>query len=148
MINGRPRRIHLKKGAESAYDEGRAGATVTPGMLIKLNSGAAYIPHDAANVVAARQFAIEDPLQGNTIDDNYASGDLVRFVHALPGDHILGILKSGVTITTGTRLASDGAGSLQAADTDSDAIAVALEDRDANDTDITLEDRRIRVEIL
>lgn len=148
MINGRPRRIHLKKTSDPQYDEGRAGATITPGMLIKLNNANAYIPHNAADVVAARQFALEDALQGKTIDNNYASGDLVRFVHALPGDHVLGILEAGQNVQDGTRLTSNGAGELQAADTDSDAICVALEDRDASATGVTLEARRIRVEII
>lgn len=117
-------------------------------MLIKLNNAGVYVPHDASGVVAARKFAIEDALQGNTIDDAYASGDLVRFVHALPGDHILGILAAGQNVQDGTRLVSDGAGSLIAGDTDSDAVATALEDRDASATDQSLEARRIRIEVI
>lgn len=148
MINDRPRRIHLKKTSDPQYDEGRAGGVITPGMLIKLNNSGVYVAHNASGVVAARQFALEDALQGKTIDDNYASGELVRFVHALPGDHILGILAAGQNVQDGTRLVSDGLGSLIAGDTDSDAVCVALEDRDASATDQSLEARRVRVEVI
>lgn len=148
MINDRPRTIHLTKRGESGYDEGRAGATVTPGMLIALNASGVYVPHATADGPAATTFAIEDALQGNTIDDNYASGDLVRMVHVLPGDHVLAILEAGQTVTDGQKLTSNGAGFLQLGDSDSDAVAVALEDRDASASDVTLEDRRIRVRIL
>ena len=148
MINDRPRRIHLKKTSDPQYDEGRAGGAITPGMLIKLNNASTYVAHSSSGVVAARQFALEDALQGKTIDDAYASGDLVRIIHALPGDHVLGILQAGQNVQVGTRLVSGGDGTLIAGDADSDAIAVALEDRDASDTAPTLEDRRIRVEII
>lgn len=148
MINGRPRRIHLTKGVESRYEEGRAGAVITPGMLIALNSSGVYVPHATADSIAERNFAIEDALQGNTIDDNYASGDLVRFIIAGRGDVVLAILEAGQNVTDGALLASDGTGGLQAAAADSDAVAVALEDRDASASAATLEDRRVRVRIL
>jgi hypothetical protein len=148
MINDRPRVIHLTKRAESGYDEGRAGATITPGMLIALNSSGVYVPHASADAIASPTFAIEDALQGNTIDDNYASGDLTRMIHAVTGDHVLAILEAGANVTDGTKLTSNGAGYLQSGDADSDAVAVALEDRDASASDVTLEERRIRVRIL
>jgi hypothetical protein len=148
MINDRPRRIYLKKTSDPQYDEGRAGAVITPGMLIKLNNAGVYVPHNVSGQVAARQFALEDALIGKTIDDNYASGDLVRFTHHLPGDHVLAILQAGQNVQDGTRLVSGGDGTLIAGDTDSDAIAVALEDRNAAATDQSLEARRIRVEII
>lgn len=146
MINDRPRRIHLVKGVESRYEEGRAGATITPGMLIALSSTGVYVPHSVATGNAERNFALEDALQGKTIDDNYASGDLTRFIIAGRGDVILGLLKAGQNVANGALLNSDGAGCLQAGTTN--PIAVALEARDASDSAVTTEDRRVRVRIL
>ena len=146
MINGRPRRIHLTKGVESRYEEGRAGAAITPGMLIALNNAGAYVPHAAADGAAQKAFALEDALQGKTIDNNYESGDLVRFIIAGPGDHILAILEAGANVADGALLSSNGAGYLQASA--GNPVAVALEDRDASASDVTLEDRRIRVRML
>jgi len=146
--NGRPRRIHLKKGGESVYEEGRAGATIMPGMLIALTSSATYIPHGTQDVVAEVNIAIEDALQGKSIDDHYVSGDLVRFVIPLRGDVVLAILEAGQNVTDGQLLTSNGAGYVQAASNDSDSILVALEDRNANDTGAVIDDQRIRCRVL
>jgi hypothetical protein len=117
-------------------------------MLIALNNAAAYVPHATADGPAQKAFAIEDALQGHSIDDNYSSGDLVRFVIAGPGDHVLGILEAGATVTDGALLASNGAGLLQAPGSGESAVCVALEDRDGTLDSGSLTARRIRVRIL
>jgi hypothetical protein len=147
--NGRPRRIHLKKGAESVYEEGRAGATIMPGMLIALNSSAVYVPHSVADGGSEVNIAIEDALQGKTIDDAYASGDLVRFVIPVRGDVVLALLEAGQNVQDGTKLVSNGAGYVQAQTSeDADSILIALEDRNANDTGAVIDDQRIRCRVL
>jgi hypothetical protein len=147
--NGRPRRIHLTKGAESRYEEGRAGATIMPGMLIALNSSAVYVPHPTADGGSEVCIALEDALQGRTIDDAYASGELVRFIIPVRGDVVLALLEAGQNVTDGTKLVSNGAGYVQAqTGEDADAILVALEDRNANDTGAEIDDQRIRCRVL
>jgi hypothetical protein len=147
--NERPRRIHLKKGGESVYEEGRAGATIMPGMLIALNSSAVYIPHNVSAGGAEVNIAIEDALQGKTIDDAYVSGDLVRFVIPLRGDVVLAILAPGQNVQDGTKLVSNGAGYVIAqTGEDPDAVLIALEDRNANDTGAVITDQRIRARVL
>ncbi len=147
---GRPRRIHLKKGAESVYEEGRAGATIMPGMLIGLDASTeTYIPHGTADGGAECCVALEDALQGNTIDDAYASGDLVRFIIPVRGDVVLLLLEAGANVTAGTKLVSNGAGYVQAeTGDDEDALFVALEDRNANETGAVINDQRIRARVL
>jgi hypothetical protein len=117
-------------------------------MLISLNGSGVYVPHAVADGPAARAFAIEDALQGKTIDDNYASGDLVRFIIALPGDHVLGILETGANVADGALLASNGAGLLQVPGAGESAVCVALEDRDGTLDSGSLTARRIRVRVL
>lgn len=147
--NGRPRRIHLKKGGESVYEEGRAGATIMPGMLIALTSTATYIPHNVADGGSEVNIAIEDALQGKTIDDAYATGDLVRFVIPLRGDVVLAILEAGQNVADGDKLVSNGAGYVQKiTGEDADAILVSLEDRNANDTGAVITDQRVRCRVL
>lgn len=150
MINGRPRRIHLKDASGgSAYEEGRAGATITPGMLIALNNAGTYVPHATADGPAEVNFALEDALIGKTIDDNYAIGDLVRFTQPRRGDVVLAILHHYSNVQDGDFLSSSGNGCVKkASGGDDSAILVALEDRNASDTDSTLEDRRIRARVL
>lgn len=148
MINNRPRRIHLTKGAESRYEEGRAGSPITPGQLIAIadDDSGDYVPHSTADGKASPIFALEDALQGNTIDDNYNTGDLVRMIIAVSGDHILAILPPGSNVKIGDLLGSDGAGYVKPSTTG--AFAAALEDRDASSSDADMEDRRIRIRIL
>lgn len=154
MINNRLRRIHLKKVGESAYEEGRAGATITPGMLISINNANTYVPHPTAASPAEAIFAIEDALSGipgqggKTIDNNYASGDLVRMVIPQRGDHVLGILQQGQNVQLGAHLVSAGDGTLKAAATASvEYIGTAMEDRNASGTAASLEARRLSVRI-
>jgi len=154
MINGRPRRIHLKKTGESAYSEGRAGGTIYPGELIELTNQGLYRGNTNTDGPSEIIFAIEDALagasggsKGKTIDDPYQSGDLVRYIIPQRGDHVLALLPVGVTVKTGDRLTSNGTSLVHVANTDSDFIAVALEDRDTTHTDATMENRRIKVRV-
>lgn len=153
MANIRPRRIHIQKYGEGAYEEGRAGGTILPGELITLGANGLYANNITADGPVETIFAIENALAGNPgsggfgIDDQYVSGDLVRMVIPQRGDHILGLLAPGSNVKTGDHLDSNGSGMLKVANTDSDFVAVALEDRDASSSAATLTDRRIRVRI-
>lgn len=120
-----------------------------PGMLIALNSSSVYVPHPTADGGAEVNIALEDALQGKTIDDAYASGELVRFAQPRRGDVVLLLLEAGQNVQDGTKLVSAGAGYVQAqTGEDADAFAVALEDRNANETGAVIDDQRIRARIL
>ncbi len=96
------------------YDEKVAAGAITPGHLIKLDTAGKVVVHSTAFGGGECMFAIEDSFQGKTIDDAYASGDLVR-IH-LPSnlDEIYALLGgTGGTAAIGSVLASKADGTLQ-----------------------------------
>lgn len=106
--------IKLKKYSD-VIEEFVAGAAITPGMLVALNASGAVIPHNAADGNAIPMFALEDELQGKTIDNAYAAGDPVQVWVAGRGDIVNAI--AGAAITAGDFLVSDGTGKLKPAGT-------------------------------
>lgn len=128
------------------HEEGRAAATITPGMLLAQNSSGNIIPHGVAGGPAERMFALEDALQGNGIDVNYASGDLVAIGVQGQGDVVFAILNAGENVTPDEFLTSNGDGTLKVASGTDARIAVALEAMDLSQTGDA--DTRIRVRIL
>ena len=139
-----PKRIHLK--GSGRHEEGVASvASIKPGHLIALDSANQLVPHPTAAGYAEKAFAIEDALQGKTIDDSYARLDVVSYVIAQPGDVIYAWLSNGETITVGEYLESNGNGELQAASAGV-AIAVALEAVDTSDSESP--ESRIKVRVL
>ena len=102
--------IKLKKYSD-VIEEFVAGAAITPGMLVALNASGAVIPHGEAAGNAIPMFALEDELQGKTIDDAYAAGDPVQVWVAGRGDIVNAI--AGAQIAAGDFLVSDGTGKLK-----------------------------------
>ena len=104
--------IKLKKYSD-VIEEFVAGATITPGMLVALNASGAVIPHGEAAGNAIPMFALEDELQGKTIDidDAYAAGAPVQVWVAGRGDIVNAI--AGAQIAAGDFLVSDGTGKLK-----------------------------------
>lgn len=105
-----PKTIMLKGNLEDAYEEGRAGGAITPGDQIMLNSAGALVVHGTAGGVGELLFAMEDALQGKTIDNAYASGDLVRYWKPKRGNEIYARLKAGEVVVIGDKLISGGDG--------------------------------------
>ena len=140
----RPTRIQLI--GEGRQEEGRAAAVIKPGMLIAQNSAGALIPHGVAGGPAERAFALEDPLQGNGIDDDYAIGDLVTYGVQGQSDVVFAFLAAGEHCTPNEFLTSNGDGTLKVAGGTDARIAVPLEELDLSDTDS--EDTRVRCRIL
>lgn len=140
-----PKRIVLTGGCRP--EEGEAAATITPGMLIARNSSNLLVPHASVGGWAERLYACEDALQGNTIDDNYASGDWVTAVLAEPGDVIYGLLKAGENADPSEFLMSSGDGTLKVATSTNQRVAVAMEAVDNSESGTTTP-ARIRVRII
>lgn len=140
----RPTRIQLK--GEGVFEEGRAAAIITPGMLVTLNSSGNVIPHATAGGRAEKAFALEDALQGRGIDDNYAVNELVAYAIQSPGDVVFAWLAAGETAAPGSLLSSNGDGTLQVVAGTETAVGVALEARDNSDTSSL--NARLRVRIL
>ncbi len=137
-------RIHLRGGG--IHEEAVAAATITPGMLLAQDSAGKVIPHGTAGGWAEKAFALEDALQGKTIDDNYTTGNTVGFVIAQPGDIVYAWLSGGENADTSEFLTSNGDGTLKVATSTDIRVAVAMEAVDASDSNDVNE--RIKVRIL
>jgi len=121
--------IKLKKYSD-VIEEYTAGGTILPGMLLLYSANDTVIAHnDDAPVNCVPMFALEDALQGNDIDDTYASGDPVQCWIAGRGDEVYAILEDGAHIEIGEYLESNGAGYLQKY-TSGKAVGYALEHLD------------------
>jgi len=97
----------------NSFFEADAAAAITPGHLVELDSSGDVQPHSTAKGNAAKQFAIEDALQGNGITDAYSADDVVRVWTPQPGDVVNALLSDGETAVIGTFLESNGDGTLQ-----------------------------------
>lgn len=136
--------------------EATASGITTPGHLVQRDSAGKVKPHASAGQPVAAMFAIEDELQGNTIDDNYAVGALVQYKMFLPGDEVWAFLKDGESVAIGDKLQSGGDGTLIKYVADS-ALAVeypasivgeALEALDMSDSSLAdPASNRIKIEI-
>lgn len=139
-----PKRIHLL--GSGRHEEAIAGGAITPGMLIKLDSAGEVVVHATQGGPAEKLFALEDALQGNSIDDAYATDDLVGYVAASPGDVVYAYLDVGENVVIGDLLVSAGNGSLEKRTSTYIALAIALEALNLSDSEHAA--GRIRVRIL
>lgn len=140
--------IKLKKYSDVVIEK-VAGGTITPGMILELQSAGTVRAHNTAggNVVPV-MVALEDELQGKGIDDNYTSTNPVQIWIPHAGDVFYGILADGETIVKGDLLESKGDGTLRKYTDASDdqprcLVGVALEAVDTSDT--ATETERIQV---
>ena len=100
--------------------EALAYAAIGPGELLKFNdSDALILNSDSAGTVPVNKLvAVESPiastLSSAAIDQDYSSGDTVRYLVPLPGAVLNMWLASGENVAKGAALTSDGAGALEA----------------------------------
>jgi len=139
-----PKRIHLL--GSGRHEEAVAAGAIRPGDLLKTNSDGEVVVHASAGGYAERNFALEDALQGNGIDDNYAADDLVSIVNGAPGDVIYAWLSWGENVAIGDLLVSNGDGALKKLTSTDKPIAVALDTLNLADSESA--DERIRVRLL
>jgi len=142
----------ILKDYVGVFLEKNAAEALYPGRMIELDSNDEVQMHSSAAGVAVPMFAIEDALQGNGIDDQYASGDPVQTWIPNRGDEVYAILADGENVSIGDFLSSAGDGGLQGGTTE--PVGVALEALDLSgssgeETSGTLGfDKRIKVRIL
>jgi hypothetical protein len=124
--------IQIKNFGGVLYEERIAAeAGIKPGMLCKVNSAGKVIKHDSAGGKVENLIAIEDSLQGKTVDDAYAINTPVRLVWFRPGEEFHGLADGGTNITLGEQVCSAGNGMHRSASDSGSytayANAVALE---------------------
>lgn len=141
----KPKRIHLL--GSGRHEEDTAAEAITPGHLLATNSEGRVLKHNVAGGRAEAKFALEDALQGRTIDDAYATGELVASVQADKGDVVYAWLAEGEHATPDEFLTSNGDGTLKVVTGTDHAIAKAMEEVDASDSGAE-GDNRIKVRVL
>lgn len=103
--------VKVKKYSD-VIEEYVAAAAITPGMLLEYTVDREVQPHSEADGTAIPMFALEDELQGNDIEDDYAIDDPVQVWIAGRGDQVRAILADGETVAIGEYLVSHGDGYL------------------------------------
>jgi hypothetical protein len=111
------------KNYTNVFTENTAAAAITPGMLIELTSSGTVRKHNSANTFAMPMFALENYLEGKTIEDAYATGDQVQVWVPGRGDEVYALLADGFNIAIGDALTSNGGGFLKKSDTDFQSYA-------------------------
>lgn len=135
------RTIKLKKYLD-IIEEKPAGGAITPGALVQFTATDTVTVHSTAGGVAMPAFALEDELQGNTINDAYAADDPVQVWIAQAGEQVYALAEVGATITPGLFLESAGDGTLQPLSTGV-AVAQALAAPESVDAP-----RRLKIRVL
>jgi len=132
-------RIHSKGDfRQEEADAGEAG--IYPGMLVCLNSSGDLVKHANEGGRAERALAMEDALQGKTVDDVYTSGNVATYGLFVPGSEGNALIKAGSDLSIGTELISDGAGRLipladiSSGETADQIIAISMADLDLTGT--------------
>lgn len=111
------------------YEEAVANAALTPGHLIEVMSTGKVRKHATEGVTCVKRFAVEDALQGKTIDDAYAADDVVGFIIPEPGDQVNALLTPGDNYAKGDKLYSKGDGTLTKTSAVSGKVALAEVDQ-------------------
>lgn len=126
--------------------EYNAAATISPGHLVEITSGGKVQKNSTASSVATeRMWAVEDELQGNTLADDYSSGDNVLVRSFVMGAEVFVFLQGGSTaVKQGDFLESAGDGTLKSGSTG--PVAVAMEDKDLSASGTA--DARIKARVL
>tara|TARA_R110002167_G_scaffold46072_4_gene137798 strand:- start:167 stop:607 length:441 start_codon:yes stop_codon:yes gene_type:complete len=125
--------IVLKSSGYGHHDEGTADAAISPGECIQLAADGKYDPAHktkAESIKGDLLIATEDGLQGKTVTNAYASGDVVFFYIPCSGDHINVLIKSGENINISDNILVEGGGSglfIEAAGTEAAYQLTALD---------------------
>lgn len=118
MASSTPNVIALTLNRDHApLFDAKSAAAIAPGELVEKNSSGLLILHATAGGNAYPWIADYNPFAAtNTtpaIDQDWASGDYVRYYRALPGEEFYMWLKAGENASIDSPLESDGAGALK-----------------------------------
>ena len=148
----------IVKNYSNVFEELEANAAITPGHLVELMSTEKIRVHATSAGNALPMFALEDELQGNGIDDDYAAEDQVRVWIPGRGDIVYALLANGETAVIGSFLESNADGTLKVytADLASDDVTIyplqivgqAIEAVDMSGSSGVDPDGRIKVRIV
>ena len=97
---------------------------IEPGMLVMLDSSGKAAPHDTEGGRAERMVALEDGLQGKSVDDDYEDGNIVTIAISAQHSEFNMIMTGGESISIGEELISAGDGKLMARDNATSGVTV------------------------
>jgi len=108
------KRIH-SKGPFTQEEYKAAEAGIYPGMQVQLNSDGEVELHDNSGgaVGDEKMFAIEDQLQGKTVDDVYADNSIVTVILPYKGCEINMLLADGESVVPGDKIMAGGDGTVK-----------------------------------
>ena len=109
------RKILLRDSGNGSaqFDERPAETIITPGMLVQYNANDKVVVQDTADATDVELlFALEDNLQGRTIDDDYAVDDLCKYCAVKSGDQVYAIASEAIAV--GDRVGANGDGKVKA----------------------------------
>lgn len=146
--------IKLKKYLD-VINEYPAGGAINPGMLVSITATGTVLANSEAGGVCEKLFALEDELQGRTIDDAFKQGEPIQCWNAVTGEEVYAWLADGEDAQQGDILVSAGNGALEvgagvstAVDLFQYPIAIALEAVDMSSSTGADPSGRIKVRIL
>jgi len=133
-------------------EEEEAASAISPGHLCEQISDGTIQVHSTEGGYAMHRYAEVSALEGNTLTDDYADGELVSLNIELPGNEIQAFLKAGESVDIGDKLISAGDGTLiengneSSGVTVNQIIAVAREAEDLSGSGAV--DTLIRVQLM
>ena len=143
--------VKLKKYLDIVEEFQRGPSEIKPGHLVDINSDGKAIPHGAADGNALAMFALEDELQGNTVNDAYAEeDDPVQVWVPNRGEIVYAIVADAEDPAVGAYVSSNGDGTLKTygspatADDNNVIVGQVIESKNTEDYD----DHRVKVRIL
>ena len=104
--------VKIKKYSD-VIEEFAAAAALYPGMLIELTSAGTVQKHSTDDGNVLPMFALEDELQGKSLQDVFATGDRVQCWIPYRGDIVYALLEDGQNVAIGDELTSSGNGLLK-----------------------------------
>lgn len=114
-LNPTPQTI-LRRGSYGTehYEEYLCHASNTPpypGMLVQINSDGTCSVQTSVGGDVPKLIAVEDALQGYTVNDQYTANNVVRVLVAEPGHVVQAPIPTGVAAVVGSIMVSKGDGS-------------------------------------
>lgn len=105
----------IRLSGDYVHEEYTASEAITPGHLCELHTSTTLKvkKHSVAAGFSEKMFAVEDALQGDTIDDAYAAAALVPVNIFSSGAKVQAWLKAAENVVAGDKLMSAGDGTLK-----------------------------------
>jgi hypothetical protein len=108
------KRIH-SKGPFTQEEYKAAESGIYPGMQVKLDSNGELVKHSTSGgaIGDERMFAMEDQIQGKTVDDVYADDSIVTVIIPYLGCEINMLLLDDEVVEIGDKIMAGGAGQVK-----------------------------------